>query len=153
MTARERLGGAQERLLGALLEGGAPPEGFDPHRCRCAGESLLRKRMRAASRGCPALVRALEGGFEALFQEYARACPLQDGGPRADAYRFQEWLHGSGRLPAAALPDWLLVRFRFGCSATGLQRKRQSAAFLRRAGGRWWWGVRLPWLGERIGRL
>ncbi|HUR85337.1 MAG TPA: hypothetical protein VMY78_08325 [Solirubrobacteraceae bacterium] len=106
MSAPDRTGyGArQSALLGALLAGGDPPEGFAAAQAAAAGGSLRRKRGRVVAGAWPALF--LDAGDR--FDAYARELDTA-GDPVADGLAFARWL-GVRNLGDDARVEVLLAR-------------------------------------------
>jgi len=95
---------AQAALVRSLAGGGEPPPGFDPARLQAMTQLLLDKRLRAASRVCPALRGVLGVRLASIFAEYAHSRPA-GGDALVDALGFLRWL----RANTGDLPDDLRV--------------------------------------------
>lgn len=129
MTPRERLAARQAELVRGLWSG-EPLDGFDPASLRSAGESLRRKRCRAASAAWPRLAAALEGRLAPLFDQYAREEPLPEGGPLADGFLFACRLRDRSDLPEAGLWELARAELRWRVDHRG-RLHRRKLAFLR----------------------
>ncbi|WP_062440509.1 hypothetical protein [Herbidospora daliensis] len=97
---RARLADQQRALLSALVAGAAAPEGFDAERLRIQAGSLIAKRRGLVAVLRPDVVQALGNGFAREFHAYASGRPKPQGGSRADAAAFADWLRGRGLLDA-----------------------------------------------------
>jgi hypothetical protein len=112
-----------------LVARGELPLGFDAARLSAAAASLVRKRVRAASRAWPGLARALGPSFEELFTLYAGEAPLpRVGGPLADGRVFAQWLAAREELPEAGRLQSLAVDVRHALNLDGLVPRRWPAA-------------------------
>ncbi|WP_061298475.1 hypothetical protein [Herbidospora cretacea] len=98
---RAQLADQQRALLAALVAGAAPPHGFDAERLRIQASSLIAKRRGLVAALRPDVVRALGQAFGREFHAYASGRPKPQGGSRADAAAFAEWLGERGLLAAA----------------------------------------------------
>ncbi|WP_066371579.1 hypothetical protein [Herbidospora mongoliensis] len=96
---RAQLADQQRALLAALVAGAAPPEGFDAERLRIQAGSLIAKRRGLVAVARPDVVQALGSSFGREFQGYASGRPKPQGGSRADAAAFAEWVRSRGLLP------------------------------------------------------
>ncbi|GAA5172069.1 hypothetical protein [Amycolatopsis dongchuanensis] len=105
---REQLAAAQAALLRTLLAGAPPPPGFDPVRLDVEAAALREKRGRVVAKLAFRECRLLGERFPALFAEYARAHPRQEGvRAREDARAFVAWARREGHLKR-----WPWARFR-----------------------------------------
>lgn len=100
MNSRDKLARKQAALLAALLDGAAPPAGFDP-RLLAVEVTALRAKRRNVIRGLrPDVAYALGERFTGLCDAYIVACPRRAGiRARQDADAFARWLAERGELP------------------------------------------------------
>ncbi|GAB1821254.1 hypothetical protein [Herbidospora sp. RD11066] len=102
---RALLADQQRALLAALVAGAAPPEGFDAERLRIQASSLIAKRRGLVAVLRPDVVRTLGESFVREFHGYASGRPKPQGGSRADAAAFAEWVREKGLLPEEPEPS------------------------------------------------
>ena len=89
---RHALAEGQRALLLALVAGGPTPEGFDDARVRLQAAMLVARRRSLVERVRPDLRASPE--LPVRLAAYAAAGPQPDGGPRANAEAYEEWLAG-----------------------------------------------------------
>lgn len=108
---RRELAERQIRLVKSLLDGDAPPAGFDPRRVRIAGATLLSKRRRTVERIWPELARVAGDDFAREFSDYAKKIPLPLGGGRHDALCFARHLARRRKMPMRFRIKIMRLRF------------------------------------------
>ncbi|MFY1637769.1 hypothetical protein ACN27F_31610 [Solwaraspora sp. WMMB335] len=121
------LAATQRALVAALVEGAAPPPGFDPQRLSVARAALLRKRAGEVARHWPLLAAALGDGWPAAFVSWVAGRPPA-GGLR-DGWDFARTLAVTDALPrlAAAELAGREVGWRYDGASAPRRRRRPAA--------------------------
>ncbi|MCF2526253.1 hypothetical protein LZ495_03325 [Yinghuangia sp. KLBMP8922] len=97
---RDELARQQTALLAALVAGGTVPAGFDAERIRIQTIALAAKRREGVLRALPELAEGLGERWPGAFMDWACTHPKPaEGGSRADAAAFTEYLRAQGTLP------------------------------------------------------
>ncbi len=111
MNTRERMQTIQNELLNALMQGSAPPHGFDQADVELCGRTLQTKRLRTIKRMHPWLSAILsESLLDTTFAGYTKQAPfVSPEGASADATDFVKYLETSGYLPERAFSRWRLL--------------------------------------------
>lgn len=121
---RATLAARQADLVAALVAGGTPPPGVDPHRVEVTARALRRKRTREAATQWPALLAtaAARDRFARWAAERPRTSAFVDG------WDFADDDERGGRLDEAAAAELATVRTRWRRGPGGLPVARR----------RWW---------------
>lgn len=147
---RASYGDRQAALLDALVGAGPVPDGFIAQDVRAGGDSLARKRARAAADAWPAL--AHQSRFAETFGAFARRHPPPaPNGGLADGFAFAASLGAEELGEDARVELWLAraLLVRRG-SVVAIRRGPYVAAPGLRDPPRLLIVLRLPWLGRRV---
>jgi hypothetical protein len=111
-SKRAAIAEEQALLLQSLIEGCAPPDGFNGRRVRICGNSLRSKRLRTILRLHPWISQILGNTAKHEFDSFLQDHPaIHPEGAGSDAQAFIAFLQSRGKLPRQSLVQKVLASF------------------------------------------